>query len=249
MRRPVALSCLVLAMALGGLCVCIEGRAQSPPARLKLPRVVISAGGPYVSSNGSKMQQFGDSINLPARYAAQPLSLVFTNGTERAIEYQWVRVFLLPGGADASVQPSGQPVGRLLIDENSFLSMPQVYVDMTGQLVPGSNKIAIEGAGSRGASFQWELRSIGTPDVTPTRPEVYAGGTFILYGSGFSLRPEENVVQMGDSYLPVLQSNFSELQVKVPPGWPAGTYDLTVALQEYRSRKISVVVVKPPGRN
>lgn len=249
MRRPVASFCLVLALALVGLGVCIDGRAQSPPARLKLPRVVVSSGGPYVSSNGSKMQQFGDSINVPTRYAAQPLSLVFTNGTERAVEYQWLRVFLLPGGADASMQSSGQPTGRLLIDENSFLVTPQVYVDMTNQLVPGSNKIAIEGAGGRGASFQWELRSIGTPDVMPTQPEVYAGGTFVLYGSGFSLRPEENVVQMGDSYLPVLQSNFFELQVKVPPGWPAGTYDLTVALQEYRSRKVSVVVVKPLSRN
>lgn len=249
MRRPVALLCLVFALVLTGLCVCIEGRAQSPPVRLKLPRVVISSGGPYVSSNGSTMQQFSDSINVPGRYAAQPLSLVFTNGTERAVEYQWLRVFLLPGGADATIQPSGQPTGRLLIDANSFLATPQVYVDMTGQLLPGANKVAIEGAGIRGASFQWELRSIGTPEISAGRPEVYAGGTFMLYGSGFSLRPEENVVQMGDSYLPVLQSNFSELQLKVPPGWPPGTYDLTVALQEYRSQKISVVVVKPPSRN
>lgn len=221
-------------------------QAQSPAARLKLPRVIVSSGGPYVSAGNSQIQQFKDSITVPSRYATQPLSLVFTNGSERSIEYDWLRVFLLPGGEDANLAPTSQPAGRLLIDEHSFLATPQVYVDLTGQLLSGENNIAIEGVGNRGATFRWELRSIAAPELLPARPEVYAGGTFIIYGSGFSARNDENLVQLGDGTLPVLQSSFSELELKIPPGWPPGTYELTVSLQTYRSKPISVVVVKPP---
>ena len=235
-----------LAAAVGALfCLAPLNAQLDGGGRLKLPRVVISAGGPYASS-GPTLQQFSDSIDLVSPYVGQPLSLVFTNGSERTVEFEWLRVFLLPGGEDANLQQGSQPVGRLLIDERSFLLTPQVYLDMTGQLNPGLNKIAIEGAGRKGATFQWELRSVGVPVLQPSRPVVLPGGSFTLYGSGFSLRADENTVRLGQGYLTVEQSNFSQMLVRVPNGWTPGVYDLSVLIDSYQSKSIKVVVAKPP---
>lgn len=237
-----SLLCSLLAWSL-----CGEAWSQ-PLGRLKLPRVIIAEGGPYVSRSPSQIQQFRDVITLPPSYAMQPLSLVCTNGADEAMGFQWVRLFLLPGDENASQNGlQGQQLfGRLLVDEHTFLAVPQVYLDMTGQLRPGRNNVAIEAVGVNGATFSWELRSIGTPTLVPANPAVMPGQSFIIYGSGFSSRPEENVVRLGPGYLPVQASNFSEMRVKVPYGWPSGAYDLSVALQNYRSKSIRAEVLKPP---
>lgn len=226
----------------------LSSQAQSGTERLKLPRVVIACGGPYSSRDQSQVQTYRGSIEVPSYYASQPLSLVCTNGGAEAMGFQWVRMFLVPGDENSNEIAGAQPYGRLLIDEHSFMYLPQVYIEMTGQLHQGRNPIIIEGVGVNGAAFEWELRSINTPLLYPGNSQVYAGQSLWISGSGFSSRPEENVVQLGPGYLHVESSNFSQIQVRVPNGWPPGEYDLTVSLQQYRSKSIKVQVFKPPSQ-
>lgn len=223
----------------------LSGAAGLADADLRLPRVVVASGGPFVSGNYA-IQKYHDAIDIPADYLYQPLSMVCTNGSETAPGFDWVRVFLLPDKTDQDLEQFAQPTGRLLIDEKSFFASSQVYLDMSRQLKPGANKLFIEAAGPVGAVFQWEIRSIGTPHLyMPGELSVQAGSWLTLNGSGFSRRADENTVQLGLLRLPVGESNDSSLAVFIPKNMSAGSYDLCVSIRSYRSRSIKVQVKAP----
>lgn len=213
----------------------------------KLPRVVISSGGPYSAQGGTSIQSFDDAIELPNEYVSKPLALVATNGSVSASGFNWVRMFLQPGGSDTNLQSGASELGRLLVDENSFLNSAQVYVDLTAQLAAGKNRIHIEGVGRQGAQFFWELRSIGAPRLNKLNPRVTVGGAaLVLSGIGFSVRPSENEVMLGPAQLPVMESNGRALKVYIPPGFPQGEYPLFVAIQSQRSNVIPMEVLPSP---
>ncbi|MBX9685193.1 MAG: IPT/TIG domain-containing protein [Candidatus Obscuribacterales bacterium] len=212
---------------------------------LRLPRVVVASGGPYQSQTAS-IQRFYDRIAIGPEYLGQPLSLVCTNGSITEQGFAWLRMILLPDSSDQNLQSYGEPLGRLLVNENSFLSSAQIYIDLSAQLRAGENKICIEAAGRPGAVFNWEIRSIGKPQLSmPEQLSTTGGAWLTIYGNGFSLRPEENTVQLGPGYLPVAQSASNFLKVFIPRGFPAGSYDLSVSIRTYRSRIIKVQVLAP----
>lgn len=213
----------------------------------KLPRVVISSGGPYTANGGASIQMFEDAIELPREYASKPLALVLTNGSINSTGFSWVRMFLQSGGSDTNLQAGAQELGRLLCDENSFLNSAQIYVDMTSQLAPGKSRIHIEGVGRQGAQFFWELRSIGAPQLSKLNPRVtMAGAQLVLAGMGFSVRPSENEVMLGPAPLQVLESNGRMLRVYVPPNMPEGQFPLYVAIQAMRSNVLPMEVLPSP---
>lgn len=212
----------------------------------KLPRVVISSGGPYTAQSSS-IQTFDDAIDLPREYATKPLALVATNGSLSSAGFSWVRMFLQPGGSDTNLQSGAAELGRLLVDENSFLNSAQLFVDMTSQLAPGRNRIHIEGVGRQGAQFFWELRSIGAPQLSKLNQRVTVGGAaLVLAGMGFSVRPSENQVMLGPAQISVMESNGRLLKVYVPPGFPEGQYPLYVAIQGMKSNMIPMEVLPSP---
>lgn len=216
-------------------------------ADLRLPRVVVASGGPYASAD-LNVQQFQDSIVIPQQYLKQPLSMVCTNGSQTAPGFDWVRVFLVPGKSDQDYEQSSQPLGRLLVDEKSFLDTSQVYLDMTSQLKSGRNNISVEGAGRPGAVFCWEIRSIGAPELFMAPDESVTAGSWIyLNGSGFSLRADENIVRLGQQRLSVEEASPSLLKVFVPADLAAGSYDLSVAIWSYVSSAVKVQV-RAPGK-
>lgn len=208
-----------------------------------LPRVVISSGGPYQAKD-TEIEAYHDTINVSQEYVHQPLSLVFTNGSYTASGFNWVRVFL---GASGSSDQSGMPLGRLLVDENSFKGTSQVYVDMTGGLNTGVNPIYVQGAGMPGSVFSWELRSEGSPHLDALNPHVtIGGGTLTLSGSGFSLRPDENVVHLGPIALQVVVASAHSIKVRIPGGFPAGDYNLTASVRGYPSNLLRIAVLPVP---
>lgn len=212
----------------------------------KLPRVVISSGGPY-TAQGNSIQTFEDAIDLPREYATKPLALVATNGSISSAGFSWVRMFLQNGGSDTNLQSGAQELGRLLVDENSFLNSAQMFLDLTSQLAPGKNRIHIEGVGRQGAQFFWELRSIGPPQLSKLNQRVTVGGAaLVVSGIGFSVRPSENEVMLGPMQLSVMESNGRLLKVYVPPGFPEGQYPFFVAIQGMKSNIIPMEVLPSP---
>ncbi len=215
-------------------------------SQIGLPRVVIAEGGPYAASDSS-IQHFHDQIHLPEHYANLPLSLVCTNGSMQALGFSWVRVFLQPGASDENVQSSDAESGRLLVDEHTFEGRTQVYLDLTGQLNAGRNRLYIEGAGPAGAVFSWELRSEGAPVLSRFNPTcTISGASLLIGGFGFSNRPAENVVHLGSLQIPVMKSTFKRLKLAVPPGFPSGTYPLSVSVAGYPSNTIKMNVLTGP---
>lgn len=213
--------------------------------RSTLPRVVVASGGPY-SARDQTIQQFNGYINVPNEYLGQPLSLVATNGSYSRPGYSWVRLFLRAGAVDASWQDNSQyeSLGKLLIDEHSFESTSQVYIDLSTQLRKGPNAIFVEGAGPPGAVFSWEIRSIGTPYLAQLNPTVTAAGVAVTFsGQGFSSRPDENIAQLGPLSIPVLHSDLNAIQVLVPASMPSGVYDFSVAIRGYRSNLLRLQVI------
>lgn len=215
---------------------------------LRLPRVVVAQGGPYICRD-NYVHKFYDAIEIPEEYLKQPLSMVCTNGSEAAAGFSWVRLFLLPDKEDQEIQQQQEPLGRLLVNEDSFLSTPQIYLDMTAQLRPGRNNICIEAAGRPGAVCSWEIRSIGKPRLfMPPFSSAFAGTWLDVTGSGFSLRPDENTVLLGSGRLPVAQASAERLRVFIPAKQPGGCYDLSAAIRSYCSNTVKLQVLVPQNR-
>lgn len=214
-------------------------------ADLDLPRVVVASGGPYQSRSLS-IQRFYDVIDIPQEYLLQPLSMVCTDGAINAPGYSWVRMILLPSSSDQDYQALSEPIGRMLVNENSFLDSAQIYLDLSRQFQSGKNKICIEAAGRVGSEFSWEIRSIGKPNLfMPNQSATVSGEWFTIYGSGFSLRKNENTVQLGPITLPVGSSNGSALSVFIPKNFPPANYDLSVSIRNYKSRVVKLAVQTP----
>lgn len=157
-----------------------------------------------------------------------------------------MRLFLRAGAIDASWQDNAQyeSLGKLLIDEHSFESTAQVYIDLSTMLAKGPNAIFVEGAGPAGAVFSWEVRSIGTPYLAALNPTVTTSGVAVTFsGEGFSSRPEENIAQLGPLSIPVLRANLNAIQVLVPSSMPSGAYDFSVAIRGYRSNSLKLQVI------
>ncbi len=237
----------ILALLVTLLCTFMAPGVSADAQDLKkLPRVVISSGGPYTAQSSS-IQTFDDAIDVPREYATKPLALVATNGSLSSAGFNWVRMFLQPGGSDTNLQSGASELGRLLVDENSFLNSAQLFVDMTSQLAPGRNRIHIEGVGRQGAQFFWELRSIGAPQLSKLNQRVTVGGAaLVLSGMGFSVRPSENEVMLGPMQISVMESNGRLLKVYVPPGFPEGQFPLFVAIQGMKSNVIQMEVLPSP---
>ena len=230
---------ILFALALGVLLPC------SADVNLNLPRVVVDSGGPY-ESRSMEIQRFHDKIEISSEYLGQPLSMVCTNGSLQKPGYSWVRMILLPSKNDQDYQSLQEPIGRMIVNEDSFLGSAQIYLDESRQFRPGINRVIIEAAGRPGSVFSWEIRSIGKPNLSmPDQVSTVSGAWLTIYGSGFSLRPDENIVSIGPARVPVGESNFSALNAFIPKNFPAGTYDLSVAIRNFRSRVIKVQVVTP----
>lgn len=220
-------------------------QAAIADVNLELPRVVVDSGGPYESRSLS-VQRFTGKIEIPSEYLLQPLSMVCTNGSLKAPGFSWVRMILVPSKSDQDYQSLSEPIGRMIVNEDSFLDSAQIYLDESRQFKPGVNQIVIEAAGRVGAVFSWEIRSIGKPSLSmPDQISTVGGGWLTIEGSGFSMRPDENIVSIGPARLPVGESNFYSLNVFVPKDFPPGNYDLTVAIRNYKSRSIKVQVIAP----
>lgn len=215
---------------------------------MRLPRVIISSGGPY-QSRSLQIQTFKTVIDVPPEYAQQPMSFVATDGSESAPGFAWVRMFLLPEQEDSDFQQVSQPIGRLLVDASTFAKSAQVYVDLSSQLRSGRNRVLVEGAGQPGSVFTWELRSIGAPRLFEPQGVATAAGEWLtIYGAGFSSRPAENIVQIGPTTMPVSQSDYGWLRVGIPKNFPPGEYDFAVSIRDYRSRVIKLTVYKPQNQ-
>jgi hypothetical protein len=231
------------------LLICLPLCGAQADADLRLPRVVVDNAGPYTSAN-LNVQKFYDTIVIPPAYLRQPLSMVCTNGSVTAPGFSWVRMFLLPDKSDADYQNVQEPLGRMIINEDSFLSTAQVYLDLSGQFSPGQHRICVEAAGRVGAVFSWEIRSIGKPVLfMAPRTGTTAGAWFDVPGYGFSLRPAENTVQLGPVTLPVAESNGRVLRVFIPKGFPAGDYDFSVSIRSFQSRVVKLEIVAPKGQH
>lgn len=241
--HPLRVKSLNNAAILAFLALVASGAGEAS-AQTSVPRVVISQGGPYIVES-SGMQRYRDNVAVPQQYQGRPLILVFSNGSTTASGFSWVRVFQQPGGGD-NEGGSGE-VGRLLVDENSFLSSPQYYLDMTGQMHAGNNPIYIEGAGPQGATFSWELRSVGPPRLAKLNPSLTArGASLTLSGIGFSLRANENTCLVGAFQIPVLSSTARSITVYIPPNFPEGVYPLAISVRGYESNILKLAVLAAP---
>jgi uncharacterized membrane protein len=79
----------------------------------------------------------------------------------------------------------------------------------------------------------------------PDTVSAMAGSWLTVNGSGFSLRAQENTVELDNLQLSVGESNGSNLAVFIPKNMKPGTYVLTVSIRSYRSQSIKVQVKAP----
>lgn len=205
------------------------------------PEIVIQAGGPYVSHSNA-IQTFNDSLSVPGDLAGKPLTLIATNGSLTAPGFSWVRMFLSSGESD------GQPTGQLLVDEHTFTSSAQVYLNISGQVPPGSSRIVIQAAGSPGSTFSWKLRAVAPPRLSTINSSLtFPGARLIIHGAGFSPDPEGNRVAVGNQLAQIVGISDTALKIVVPPNLNPSTYPVFAMVGRYRSNAIKIVVRGVPA--
>ncbi len=204
------------------------------------PQIVIQSGGPYVA-NSTAMETFRDQFYVPGDLAGKPLTLIATNGSLSAPGFTWVRMFLATG------MSGGQPTGQLLVDENTFRASAQVYLNVSGQLPPGSSRIVIQAAGSPGSTFSWKLRAVAPPRLSSINSSLtFPGARLIVHGAGFSPEPEANKVIVGNQPAQIVGISDTALKIVVPPYLSPNTYPLYAMIGRYRSNAIKIVVRGAP---
>lgn len=217
--------------------------SASQPAYAQLsetPQIVVQSGGPYVA-NSTAMETFRDQFYLPGDLAGKPLTLIATNGSMSAPGFTWVRMFLATG------ESGGQPTGQLLVDENTFRASAQVYLNVSGQLPPGSSRIVIQAAGSPGSTFSWKLRAVAPPRLSSINSSLtFPGARLILHGAGFSPEPEANRVIVGNQPAQIVGISDTALKIVVPPYLSPSTYPVYAMIGRYRSNAIKIVVRGAP---
>ncbi len=219
------------------------GCSQSPTAFAQLmetPEIVIQSGGPYVA-NSNAMETFRDSFHVPNDLAGKPLTLIATNGSMSAPGFTWVRMFLASGVSD------GQPTGQLLVDENTFRASAQVYLNVSGQVPPGSSRIIIQAAGAPGSTFSWKLRAVAPPRLSTINSSLtFPGARLIIHGAGFSPDPEGNKVVVGNQLAQIVGISDTALKIVVPPYLSPNTYVVYAMIGRFRSNAIKIVVRGAP---
>jgi hypothetical protein len=192
---------------------------------------VISESGPIISKS-NKLQRLVSYVDLKRDYKDAPMTLVLSNGSDKAPGFKWFKVML---------------ANRVIATEKNF-SDNVAKIDMTGILLPGSTQLVLEGAGWAGARFSWKLvTSIQPVTLTSANPdEVVVGEPTTLSGSNFSTSPTENIVAFNKKTARVTGATSGELKVVVPTDADAGENKVNVTVGTVKSKDIKVKVRKVP---
>lgn len=189
------------------LSACLFSLSQ-PPAQC-LDRKTLAQGGPYISEDTSKIQNFGAELTVPKDYLTMPLWLTFYNGYDSQPGYGWLRAFLAPPGT-TGVE------GEVLVDERPFHTKGAVTVDVSGKISPDGNRLIIEAGGIKGAMCNWVLTTVLSRLSVIDATQVTPGKSCLIHGTGFSAVPDDNKVLFNGQPGKVVSATDRILEV-IPP--------------------------------
>ncbi len=201
-----------------------------------LDRKTLAQGGPYISEDTSKIQNFKADIAVPQAYASMPLWLTFYNGFESQPAFGWIRVFLAPPGTTGVD-------GEVLIDERPFHAKSAVTIDISGKLSPEGNRLIIEAGGIKGAMCNWVLTTVQSKLTVLDATQVTPGKSCLIHGTGFSATPEDNTVLFNGTAGKVLSATPRILEVIPPETLTDKSVSLTVATHGETSNPLVVAMV------
>ncbi len=192
------------------------GTASSTTGKKKEKLIWIVKTTKHSSTNGTKWQQFADSIVLKPGQENLPLTMTINNGGEGLTSMRAIRGYLS---------------GRLLFSDKSFKGKSTLTLDMTNTLTPGETQIIFESFGAKGATFSWNLSAKQTPTITSLSPKSSAPGK-VVKGLGKLLPSDMKAYTctVGGKTATIISASPEAVEFRVPTGLKMDS-DGTVTVQ------------------
>lgn len=170
---------------------------------------------PVVAESPTKVVNSSETIAVLKGQDQLQLYLTYMNGTATAPSYSWLRI------ASASMN---------YVTEKQFAGKKDLTLNVSGELTWSGNQLLVSGAGPKGATFDWILRT-PRPTVTSVTPtNVYSGDSVTITGTNLCPLASANVVTVGGQAAQVTSATARQIVIKVPEETKSGALPMAVTV-------------------
>ncbi len=186
-----------------------------------------------IAVQGGDNQTWAPGLQLP-----KPLQVVVTNSATHAPKKGVLVTWRVTQGAGAQLTAV-----NTLTDSAGIASVSMILGP-----TPGVYKAAATFSGNIGPEATFTEEAITGATVDSIVPHSVKGGdTLTVYGSGYSVTPENNSVLIGGIRGAIVSGTTTQLRVLVPLCLPAGTVQLTVVVGSGGSPQVPLTITGSPG--
>lgn len=177
--------------------------------------ITLAQQNPPLVAPSDKQVDASQTIALQKGQEKLQLFLTYMNGTATAPSYQWLRL------SSASMN---------YVTEKQFAGKKDLTLNVTGELTWSGNQLLVSGAGPKGATFDWILRT-PKPTVTSVSPaSVNSGDSVTITGTNFCSSTSGDIVTIGGQPAPVTSATPTQLVVQVPEETKSGKLPVTLTV-------------------
>ncbi len=213
----------VFVLPLFFMACCLSSPAAENMAVLQESKPLVTRAGAWHTWN--------DHIHLKAGQEKLPLSLTFTNGTDKR-----------PKFTDLVVELNRKPIATF----KNFSGGDKFTLDLTGQLSTGNTPLTVKGFGPSGARLNWKV-FIVRPEISEVKPELMSVvDTVTILGKNFSDRLERVKVYIGQKQIKPITSTEGKIEFKPLSHQDGGNANLTVAVSDVKSAPFKVTMRSHP---
>ncbi len=186
-----------------------------------------------IAVQGGDNQVWGPGLQLP-----KPLQVVVTNSASHAPMKGVLVTWRVTQGAGASLTAINTLTDTAGIASTSMVLGPN----------PGIYKAAATFNGNIGPEATFSEEAVTGASIDSIAPHSVKGGdTITVFGSGFSITPENNSVLIGGIRGAIVSGTATQLRVVVPLCVPAGTVQVTVVVGSGGSPQVPLTITSSPG--
>ncbi|MFN8554739.1 MAG: IPT/TIG domain-containing protein [Candidatus Obscuribacterales bacterium] len=187
--------------------------ASVPEAHAEPEWITLAEQKPPLVAESNKAINASEVISLQKGQDQLQLYLTYMNGTASAPGFEWLRI------SSASMN---------YVTEKQFLGKKDLTLNVTGDLTWSGNQLLITGAGPKGATFGWIIRT-PKPTVTAVSPSlVYSGDTLTITGTNFSRSIPADIVTVAGQPAQVISATPTQIVVKVPEDQKGGKLPISL---------------------
>jgi hypothetical protein len=175
--------------------------------------ITLAQESPPLVAESTKAVNTSEFISLQKGQDKLQLFLTYMNGSATAPSFERLRI------SSASMN---------YVTEKQFAGKKDLTLNVTGDLTWSGNQLLISGAGPKGATFNWVLRTPRPKFTGITPSSVFSGNSITITGTNFCSSPAADVVTIGGQPARVVSAAANQLVVEVPEETKSGNLPVTL---------------------